>query len=104
MKVNIYRVLCVILLAAAFLFPVSSVAAQKVGNLYHTPIPSSPDGSGLSEAQIREAIFAGCRVKGWRPSALDDNRISAEIDVRTHWAQVTISYSDKDFSIVYRKR
>ena len=91
-----------LLIGTAVLVSPQAFAASKVENLHDITVPTRSDGSKLSLDEIREAIFAGCRYKRWTPSADGANRIVAEIPVRSHWAQVVISYNENSFSIEYK--
>ena len=82
----------------------SSVAiAAKVENLIDVQVPANIDGSSPSVEDVKKAILAGCKRKGWIPVVDEDGNITCSITVRSqHYAEVEIPYSANDFSILYK--
>ena len=59
-------------------------------------------GKSLSEAQVKQAILAGAKEKGWVARELTPGVISASLAVRNHLAEVEIPYSGTSYSILYK--
>lgn len=62
----------------------------------------SATGQSLSEAQVKQAILAGAKDKGWIARELSPGVISASLAVRSHLAEVEIPYSGSSYSIRYK--
>ena len=91
------------LVAAFFIFPVIGLAAKPIENLIDVPVPVKVDGSQHSIEEVQAAIIAGCRERGWVPVIAGENNIVASILVRAkHSAEVDISYSATNYSIIYK--
>ena len=57
----------------------------------------------LTQAQVREAIYAACPQRGWEARDISSNTIEAKVVVRgKHTAVVEIVYSSKDYTIRYK--
>ena len=77
-------------------------ATKPLWNLVDVAVPANDDGSARTTEQVQEAIIAGCRYKGWMPKVDSDSQIRCSILVRArHFAEVTIPYSEKSYSILY---
>jgi len=59
-------------------------------------------GKSLSEAQVKQAILAGAKEKGWVARELTPGVVSASLAVRNHLAEVEIPYSSTSYSIIYK--
>lgn len=59
-------------------------------------------GKSLSEAQVKQAILAGAKEKGWVARELTPGVISASLAIRSHLAEVEIPYSSTSYSIIYK--
>lgn len=59
-------------------------------------------GQNLKEDQVRQAIIAGARDKGWVARELRPGVISASLSNRSHYAEVEIPYSGSSYSIIYK--
>ena len=77
-------------------------AVKPLLNIEDEGIPARLDGSTYSIDEVRQAIVAGCRLKGWKPVVVDDAEIKCSILVRgKHYAEVSIPYSASAYSILY---
>ena len=77
-------------------------AAKPILNIEDESVPVKLDGSTRSIEEVRDAIAAGCTLKGWTPVIVDGAPIKCSILVRgRHYAEVTIPYSESKFSILY---
>lgn len=63
---------------------------------------SSAIGQSLGEAQVKQAILAAAKEKGWVARELSPGVISASLAVRSHMAEVQIPYSGSNYSIIYK--
>ena len=59
-------------------------------------------GQSLTDAQVKQAIFAGAKQKGWVARELSPGLITASLAVRTHLAEVEIPYNGSSYSIIYK--
>ena len=77
-------------------------AAKPILNIVDEPVPASFDGSSVTLDDVKKAIIAGCRRKGWTPVMDGDAQIKCSILVRgKHYAEVVIPYSESSYSIRY---
>lgn len=90
-----------ILAVFALLFTQSALADKPVQDMIDVSIPQRVDGSRMSIEEVREAIIAGCKFKGWAPVLVADDRFEASIHVRTHFAKVVITFDRSSYSIRY---
>jgi hypothetical protein len=57
----------------------------------------------LTMKEVNAAIFSAAKIKGWKPTNLNENTVEAKITVRSrHWATVYINYSDRSYDITLR--
>ena len=59
-------------------------------------------GKPATVEQIRDAIIAGATAKRWQVRDLGDGHIVAQIFVRSHMAEVDITYDENGYSINYK--
>jgi hypothetical protein len=90
-----------LLLALALLLPGQALAAKPIEDLVGIEIPARMDGSKRSLDEVKEAIIAGCKFKGWAPVVAAEDRFEASIHVRTHFAKVGITFDQDAYSIRY---
>jgi hypothetical protein len=77
-------------------------AAKPILNIEDESVPVKLDGSTLSIEEVRDAIAAGCKLKGWTPVIVDEGQIKCSILVRgRHYAEVLIPYTESKYSILY---
>ncbi|WP_448549455.1 hypothetical protein [Thalassotalea fusca] len=57
----------------------------------------------VSKEQVEKSIISALQYKRWRVIKKTDDSIFAAINVRDHYAEIEIKYSQKDYSIEYRK-
>ena len=53
-------------------------------------------------ADVKESIITALEFKRWTPISSNDNRIEAEIWVRSHYALITIEFTKDNYSIKYQ--
>lgn len=90
-----------IILAALLFAMVSGLSActttQPIQDVEKQVVTSS-----ASQEEVRQAITDAATSLGWVIAADYENEITAVIDVRTHQATVSIPYSSRDYSILYK--
>lgn len=75
---------------------------KAIQDIVDQPVPLKSDGSQLQIDEIRESLIAGCKRRLWAPVRHSDNEIKCSILVRgRHYAEVLISFSEANYSIVY---
>jgi hypothetical protein len=85
------------------LFSFSALAADPIQDLIDVTVPVNATGGEPTLEEVKVAIIAGCRARGWSPSISADGKIVANILVRSKfYAEVEISYTKKTYSIVYK--
>lgn len=89
-----------ILCLFTFLFLIGCSAVEFKEN-YSSPIPTKIDGSGYSADQIKKAIKIACAERGWIPNFKKDNSVIATLNIREHYAQVKLTYTENDLNIRY---
>ena len=90
-----------ILALFALLVAQPAFADKPVQDMIDVAIPARVDGSRMSIDEVKEAIIAGCKVKGWAPVLVESDRFEASIYVRTHFAKVVIPFDQSTYSIRY---
>jgi hypothetical protein len=77
-------------------------AAKPILNIEDESVPIKFDGSTRGIEEVRDAIAAACRLKGWTPVIVDEEQIKCSILVRgRHYAEVMIPYTESKYSILY---
>lgn len=88
---------------AVMLFCSALLAACTVQPIYSVPDqPIATNAKNLSQADVRRAISRGAAHLGWVVKDAGPNAIVATLDLRTHHAEVTITYSTRNYSIAYK--
>lgn len=70
-------------------------------NLENVPVASN-DGKALSAAQVRASIVTAGTSLGWKIVDAGPGRLEGTLVLREHTAVVTIPYSAKSYSIIYK--
>jgi hypothetical protein len=84
-------------------FSFSAFASDPIKDLVGVTVPVNVDGSAPNVEEVKQAIISACRKRGWTPTITGANQITASITVRSkHSAEVEISYTEKDYSIIYK--
>jgi hypothetical protein len=58
--------------------------------------------AGLSQAKVQEVITSSARALKWKAKTVRPGLVVAKINVRGHVAEVSIPYSNKNYSIFYK--
>ena len=94
-----------ILIFAAMLLTVSTAAfgaTKPIMNIEDVAVPAKLDLSTYSLEEVRDAIAAGCRLRGWSASMDGDSQMKCSILVRgKHYAEGRIPFSETSYSIIY---
>jgi hypothetical protein len=72
-------------------------SAAQVLNYEDQPITAS-----LTAAEVKKGIMKAGAGRGWKMKESGPGELTAMIHVRTHTATITISYSAKSYSIMYK--
>lgn len=74
---------------------------QPVYDIIEKPIQT---GSGQIPTmdQVGEALASAARQKGWSVAEVEEGYLTAQIDVRQHFAAIDIRYTSQTYSIIYR--
>jgi hypothetical protein len=92
-----------VLITLLFMFCNSAAPASPVNNLVDVPVPAHADGSSPKIREVKKAIMAGCRDKGWTPLMDDERQITCSTLVRSkYFAEVEIPYTRTSYSIYYK--
>jgi len=75
----------------------SEASAAKVLNFEDQPITAS-----LSAAEVKKGIIKAAQGRRWKVKEIGPGELVAMVQVRSHTATVTITYSPKSYSIVYK--
>ncbi len=75
----------------------SKASAAEVLNYEDQPITAS-----LTAAQVKKGIMRSGTARGWKRKETGPDELTAMIQVRTHTATVTISYSANTYSTMYK--
>lgn len=67
----------------------------------NAPVPS-PAGKELTVEQVRKEIVAAGVAAGWQMADSKPGEILATFNLRSHQAIVSIPYTTKDYSILYK--
>lgn len=65
------------------------------------PVPS-PSGKELTLEQVRKEIMAAGVAAGWQMTDVKPGELLATYNLRSHQAVVSIPYTTKDYSILYK--
>ncbi|WP_423840278.1 hypothetical protein ONE56_04190 [Vibrio mytili] len=78
------------------LFVVGCARVEPVRNIENTPVIYD-----LQSYQVKLAITQAASHRGWQIEEVSPGVLLAKINVRDHYAEVKIPYSDKYYSILY---
>lgn len=90
------------IVAAFIALPLLAFAAMPIQDLPNVPVPVKADGSNYTDEEVRTAIIAACRKRGWTPRLDGASRLTAAILVRSkHYAEIEIVFDPSAYSIRY---
>ncbi|HBM87998.1 MAG TPA: hypothetical protein DD437_05610 [Rhodobiaceae bacterium] len=97
-----------IFFTAFLLFAMSTTSGYaafgRTQPIYNVQDKAAFTGSGqpTDAQQVHDAIVAGATSKGWQVRKVGDGHLVAQIFVRSHMAEIDITYDDDSYSIVYK--
>ena len=81
----------------------SGCRTQPIFNVKNQAVSTAaPAHMKLSTMQVRQAITQAAVSRGWKVKNVSTNMIIATLDLRGHTAVVSIPYSSKSYSILYK--
>lgn len=83
------------------LFLVGCRGGAPIYEVKSAPVPS-PSGKELTLEQVRKEIMAAGVAAGWQMVDSKPGEIIATYNIRSHQAVVSIPYTTKDYSILYK--
>ncbi len=82
-------------------FLVGCRAGAPIYEVKSAPVPS-PSGKELTLEQVRKEIMAAGVAAGWQMTDVKPGELLATFNLRSHQAVVSIPYTTKDYSILYK--
>ncbi len=76
-------------------------AGAPIYEVKSAPVPS-PSGKELTLEQVRKEIMAAGVAAGWQMTDVKPGELLATYNLRSHQAVVSIPYTTKDYSILYK--
>jgi hypothetical protein len=73
----------------------------QIYEVKNAPVPS-PSGKELTLEQVRKEIIAAGVAAGWQMTDSKPGEILATYNIRSHQAVVSIPYTTKDYSVLYK--
>ena len=92
----------VLIFTVCILFFSFGCSSKAIYNVENEPVPSHSTGAQPTFDEVQKAIMAACKNKGWSPRIVEKGLIDASIYVRSHKADVTISFTENAYSILYK--
>jgi len=83
------------------LFLVGCRGGAQLYEVKSAPVPS-PSGKELTLDQVRKEIMAAGVAAGWQMTDVKPGELLATYNLRSHQAVVSIPYTTKDYSILYK--
>ena len=88
--------------AIGILLLVAACTSAPLINMTNVAVPCNAAGKTLTSDEVRDAIIAACKKRGWVPTiTVPSHQIRATLNTRGHQAVVDIDFSPKDYSISY---
>jgi len=82
-------------------FLVGCRAGAPIYEVKNAPVPS-PSGKELTLEQVRKEIMAAGVAAGWQLTDVKPGEILGTFNLRSHQATVSIPYTTKGYSILYK--
>lgn len=89
------------LLAASMGAQAACMRCDPIFNVTDAPVTSA-SGKPLTNDQVKQAIIRAGAGLGWIMKEAGPGKLTANLAVRKHTAQVEIPYSSKSYSITYK--
>lgn len=91
----------VILSTAALVADAACMRCDPIFNVVDAPVTSA-SGKALTREQVKAAIIRAGAGLGWVMKEAGPGKLTANLAVRKHTAEVEIPYSPKSYSIIYK--
>ncbi|RHW75783.1 membrane lipoprotein lipid attachment site-containing protein [Colwellia sp. RSH04] len=85
-----------IILVVIAVFILSACKTTPVYNVDNSNVPE-----GITAKQVEKNIVKALNQKGWKITDKSKDAIIAEINVRSHFAKIKISFDEKQYAIDY---
>ncbi|MDG6774328.1 hypothetical protein QCB45_08285 [Thiomicrorhabdus sp. ZW0627] len=82
----------------AFALTLTGCTAQPVHNYESQPVPTNIK----SAEQVKKAIRLAGVSLGWIITDSGDNQLKGTLNLRKHQAVISIPYSEKEYSLIYK--
>ena len=89
------------LLAASLAAQAACMRCDPIFNVTDAPVTSA-SGKPLTNDQVKQALIRAGAGLGWIMKEAGPGKLTANLAVRKHTAQVEIPYSSKSYSITYK--
>lgn len=89
------------LLSASIAANAACMRCDPIFNVADAPVTSA-SGKALSNDQVKQAIIRAGAALGWVMKEAGPGKLSANLAVRKHTAEVEIPYSSRSYSINYK--
>ena len=89
------------MLSAALTANAGCMRCDPVFNVADAPVTSA-SGKALSNDQVKSAIIRAGAALGWVMKEAGPGKLTANLAVRKHTAEIEIPYSSKKYSITYK--
>jgi hypothetical protein len=101
MKILFKLATAVTLLAAATLADAGCMRCEPILNISSAPVTSA-SGKALTNDQVKSAIIRAGAALGWQVKESGPGKLTADLAVRKHTAEVEVAYSPKSYDITYK--
>lgn len=76
-------------------------SSNDVMNIENNLIPTKPSGEELTLEEIQKSIVNSLQRRRWQPKVISADEVQGRLNVRDHWAQISITFNRKTYSINY---
>lgn len=76
--------------------------SAPVSNINGETIPTAWNGSAPALGDVEKAILSASQTRGWNSRIVRPGLIEASISVRSHRAEISIPYTERNYSIYYK--
>ena len=85
------------IIATVLLFIVACKTTQPIYNVAEKTIAAGT----MDASKVKQAILNAAKFKRWSVKEESDNRIVLAINVRRHYAEIAVDYSESSYGITY---
>jgi hypothetical protein len=98
---NLSTIAATLLLSATFAAQAGCMRCDPILNVTDAPVTSA-SGKTLKDEQVKAAIVRAGATLGWIMKEAGPGKLTANLAVRKHTAEIEIPYSSKKYSILYK--